>query len=383
MQSVVKCLLVDDVEENLLALSALLKREDVEILTARSGVEALELLLVHEVALALLDVQMPEMDGFELAELMRGSERTRHVPLIFVTARARDEHRLFKGYDAGAVDFLHKPIEPRILENKAQTFFQLHRQKQQLAQELARRTETLRLNEMFTAVLGHDLRNPLNAIITSAYLLERQSNEAAVHDTARRILSSGNRMSRMIEDMIDVSRARLTGGIPLKREPADLLALIQRVIKEHQAAFPQRSIEVRHEGSFNGHWDAGRLAQAASNLIGNALKHGAGEGPVRVQVDGTRADSVQICVSNAGVIPPEVMARIFEPFHGGQPASGRHAGLGLGLFIVQQIMQAHRGTVEVQSGQDGHTHIRVSVPRDDDSAGAEHAAEQAGCAAQH
>src|SRR5580700_9904742 len=137
----VKCLLVDDLEENLLALSALLKRDDVEVLTARSGAEALELLLVHEVALALLDVQMPKMDGFELAELMRGSERTRQVPIIFITAAARDQYRLFQGYETGAVDFLFKPIEPHILQNKADVFFQLHRQKEQLARELHEKTQ--------------------------------------------------------------------------------------------------------------------------------------------------------------------------------------------------------------------------------------------------
>src|SRR5579864_1550009 len=137
----VKCLLVDDLEENLLALSALLRRQDVEILTARSGSEALELLLVHPVALALLDVQMPEMDGFELAELMRGSERTRHIPIIFVTAGAGDQRRIFKGYESGAVDFLLKPIEPHVLKNKARVFFQLYRQQLQLADELRERTE--------------------------------------------------------------------------------------------------------------------------------------------------------------------------------------------------------------------------------------------------
>src|SRR5258706_4658186 len=113
----IKCLLVDDLEENLLALAALLQRDDIELLTARSGEEALELLLRHDVALAFLDVQMPDMDGFELAELMRGSERTRHVPIIFVTAGARDQHRLFKGYETGAVDFLYKPIERHVLQS--------------------------------------------------------------------------------------------------------------------------------------------------------------------------------------------------------------------------------------------------------------------------
>src|SRR5882757_8493964 len=124
----IKCLLVDDLEENLLALCALLQRDDVELLTARSGPDALELLLLHDVALAFLDVQMPDMDGFELAELMRGSERTRHVPIIFVTAGGHDQHRLFQGYDTGAVDFLHKPIEPHMLKSKADVFFQLYRQ---------------------------------------------------------------------------------------------------------------------------------------------------------------------------------------------------------------------------------------------------------------
>src|SRR5579862_5605954 len=270
----VKCLLVDDREENLFALSALLTRDDVELLKARSGSEALELLLLHDVALAFLDVQMPEMDGFELAELMRGSERTRHVPLIFITAGPRDQHRMFKGYEAGAVDFLFKPIEPHILQNKADVFFQLHRHKQQLAQELREKTETLRLNEMLTAVLSHDLRSPLNAVLTSALLIQRRSTDQPVKDTAARILSSGKRMSRMIEDMLDMARARLAGGIPLKREPADLGALVDRVVGEIQATYPERRIRVNKVGNLSGDWDGERLAQVASNLLGNALQHG-------------------------------------------------------------------------------------------------------------
>src|SRR5882724_6990431 len=298
----VKCLLVDDLEENLLALSALLRRQDVEILTARSGSEALELLLVHDVALALLDVQMPEMDGFELAELMRGSERTRQVPIIFVTAGTHDQHRVFKGYESGAVDFLFKPIEPHILQNKADVFFQLHRHKQQLAQELSEKTETLRLNEMLTAVLSHDLRSPLNALLTSALLIQRRSTEEPVRETAGRILSSSRRMSRMIEDMLDMARARLAGGIPLKREPAHLGTLVDRVVSEVQAAYPERQIEVEQAGDLSGNWDGERLAQVVSNLLGNALQHGDTDGVVRVAVDATRPDGVVIKVENSGTI---------------------------------------------------------------------------------
>lgn len=358
-----KCLLVDDLEENLLALSALLRRPDVEILTARSGSEALELLLVHDVALAFLDVQMPEMDGFELAELMRGSERTRQVPIIFVTAGARDQHRLFKGYESGAVDFLFKPIEPHILQNKADVFFQLHSHKQQLARELREKTETLRLNEMLTAVLSHDLRSPLNAVLTSAVLIQRRSTEQPVKDTAGRILSSGRRMSRMIEDMLDMARARLAGGIPLKREPADLGTLIDRVVGEIQAAYPDRRIGVSRSGNLNGDWDGERLAQVASNLLGNALQHGAEGAPVNVTVDGTPADAVLITVENSGTIPPDLLPELFDPFRGAQRPASRQEGLGLGLYIVQQIVTAHGGTVEVESGTGDTTTFRVRIPR--------------------
>ena len=358
-----KCLLVDDLEENLLALAALLQRPDVEILTARSGTEALELLLVHDVALAFLDVQMPEMDGFELAELMRGSERTRQIPIIFVTAGARDQHRLFQGYESGAVDFLFKPIEPHILKNKADVFFQLHRHKQQLARELREKTETLRLNEMLTAVLSHDLRSPLNAVLTSAVLIQRRSTEQPVKETAGRILSSGKRMSRMIEDMLDMARARLAGGIPLKREPADLGALLERVVSEIQAAFPERRIEVQRSGDLSGNWDGERLAQVASNLLGNALQHGDSSAAVQVSVDGTRSAAVEITVENSGTIPPDLLPELFDPFRGAQRQTGRRDGLGLGLYIVQQIVLAHGGSVEVESGDQNRTIFAVRIPR--------------------
>jgi len=142
----VKILLVDDIEENLVALEALLRQPELTILSARSGTEALELLLDHEFALAILDVQMPDMDGFQLAELMRGTERTRRIPIIFVTAGQHGPQRIFDGYEAGAVDFLTKPIDPRILRHKVDTFIELWRQRQQLANQLSvlREAEQLR-----------------------------------------------------------------------------------------------------------------------------------------------------------------------------------------------------------------------------------------------
>jgi two-component system sensor histidine kinase/response regulator len=359
----VKCLLVDDREENLVALSALLRRDDVEVLLARSGAEALDLLLAHDVALALLDVQMPEMDGFELAELMRGSERTRHVPIIFVTAGARDQHRLFKGYDAGAVDFLYKPIEPQVLRNKADVFFQLYSQKQQLQRELTERTETLRLNEMFAAVLGHDLRTPLAAVLASARLLQEVPSEEAVRRAAARILSSGDRLGRMIDDMLDLARARLGGGLAVRKDRTDLAAVVQRVLPELQGTAPDRVIEVREEGDLSGLFDADRLAQVVSNLVGNAIEHGQPGTPIAVRLDGSAPGAVRIVVANAGTIAPELLPRVFDPFHREARQPGKQDGLGLGLYIAQQIALAHGGAITVESGE-GRTAFSVALPRD-------------------
>jgi two-component system sensor histidine kinase/response regulator len=356
----VKCLLVDDREENLLGLSAVLRADGVEIHQARSGAEALSLMLDHDFALALIDVQMPEMDGFEVAELMRGSERTRHVPIIFVTAGAHHQSRIFKGYDSGAVDFLVKPIEPQILRNKAEVFFQLYRQRQQLARELVERTESLRLNEMLTAVLGHDLRNPLNVISTGAEVLERTASDPAVRRTAATMLASARRMTRLIDDLLDLARARLAGGIPLERQELDLVPVIHRVAQEHRTVYVDRPLEVTHEGHLVGHWDGDRLAQLVSNLLGNALTHGQPDTPVRLHADGTDRGVVRLTVENVGVIDEDVRPHLFTPFTGG--TRRRPEGLGLGLYIVQQIVKAHDGAVEVTCA-DGTTRFTVSLPR--------------------
>ncbi len=164
-------LLVDDLEENLLSLEALLRREDILLLKARSGDEALELLLEHDVALALVDVQMPGLNGFELAELMRGNERTRRIPIIFVTAGTGDNQRRFRGYEAGAVDFIQKPIEPDILRSKVDVFFELYRQRQHLAaqrDELAMQADALKEAARHKDILLQEINHRIKNLFTLA-----------------------------------------------------------------------------------------------------------------------------------------------------------------------------------------------------------------------
>lgn len=360
----VKCLVVDDIEENLIALEALLQRNDIEILKASSGSEALELLLQHsDVALALLDVQMPEMNGFELAELIRGSERTRHVPLIFITAGSREQNWQFKGYETGAVDFLYKPIDTHALVNKANIFFELHRQKRALAHELQERTESLRLNEMYMAVLSHDLRNPLTAILTGSMALQRPlTDPAKVQVLAQQIQSSGRRMAQMIEDLLDVARVRQAGSMPLKLNTACMDAVVECATQELREGTAERCIHVEKRGDLEGVWDSERLMQVASNLIGNALQHGQSDTAVQVTLDGTATNAVLLSVSNDGALAESLKPQLFNPFRERIHQPGRHQGLGLGLYIAQQIVLAHGGTIEALSDSD-RTTFRVLLPR--------------------
>ena len=360
----IKCLLVDDVHENLIALEALLQRDGIDILKAQSGPEALELLLTHtDVALALLDVQMPEMNGFELAELIRGSERTRHIPLIFMTAGSREHNWQFRGYESGAVDFLYKPIDPHMLTTKANVFFELHQRKQALAHQLQERTEALRINEMFMAVLSHDLRTPLQSIKAAATLLTRQPDTGKVASMAERMLSSSQRMSRMIEDLLDVTRIRQAEGLPLSPRPTSLQALLQRTLQEVETGFPQRRLDSEMLGNLDGTWDGERLCQVLTNLVGNAMHHGDPAQPVQVTADGRQDHCVVITVRNGGTIPAELMPTLFNPFRGGERKPGQHQGLGLGLFIAHQIVRSHNGRIDVHSA-DGVTSFRVELPRE-------------------
>jgi len=349
----VKFLLVDDIEENLIALSALLKRDGLELFTARSGEEALELVLEHDFALAFIDVQMPEMNGFELAELLRGADRSKHVPIIFLTAGSRNPNRVFAGYETGAVDFLFKPVEPRILQGKADVFFQLYRRRQELSQ-------ALRLNEMFVGILGHDLRTPLSTIVTGAQMLERQLTDDRQLRNIGRMRSAAGRMVRMIEQLLDLTRARSGGGLQIKREELNFEALARAAIEELRFSHPERQIHFNVRGDTQIRADGDRLQQVLSNLIGNAIRHGQGDSPITVDL--ACNEKVVLRIHNQGVIAPELLPILFDPFRGARTASS-NGGLGLGLFISEQIVRTHGGSVDVTSTAEEGTTFTVRLPR--------------------
>ena len=223
------------------------------------------------------------------------------------------------------------------------------------------RAQNDRFRELFIGMLGHDLRTPLSAVLSgSALTLRRGTLAEADVRTIRRIHTSGQRMARMIEQLLDFTRTRLGGGIPLRCEALDLRELLEQVVEELSAANPEALVTLEHEGVTGGVWDEDRLSEVFSNLIHNALKHGDGE-QVRVSLRGEDSE-VLVRVHNSGdPIDPGVLPLIFDPFR--RAAGKDKSGLGLGLYISQQIVAAHRGEIRVHSTKEEGTTVEVVLPR--------------------
>jgi len=343
-------LIVDDFAENLIAMEAMLRCDEFEIVTAQSGRAALDILLERSVALAIIDVHMPEMDGFELATLMRGVEKTRYVPIVFVTAHSPDAARMFKGYEVGAVDYLFKPIDEQVLRGKVDVFVTLDRQRQQLLQ-------IERTREMFVGILGHDLRNPLQSILTSAERSLTNAQDDDLRKALQVIRQSGGRMARMIDQILDLTRIRLGGGLAIRPAAADFRRIVEQIADEF--AGRDSALRLDFDGDMQGAWDVDRILQLLSNLLGNAVEHSPPGAEIALRIDGACADWLAIDVCNKGRgVPSALRAALFEPFTSGD----RTRGLGLGLFICRQIVLAHGGSIEFESDELG-TRFRILLPR--------------------
>ncbi len=350
----IKFLLVDDLESNLLALEGLLRRDGLELLKARSGAEALELLLVHDVALALLDVQMAGMDGFELAELMRGTERTRRVPIIFLTAGAIDQQRRFRGYEAGAVDFIFKPIEPHILQSKAGIFYELALQREALRQSAEEAQSANRAKDNFLAALSHELRTPLTPVLMTAAALETDpSLSADLRDQLAMIRRNVELEARLIDDLLDITRIS-RGKLTIASSCADIHQLLRHTgeIVRGDSQDKQIRVEFRLEAaSHHTQADPTRLQQVFWNLIKNALKFTPNGGCITITTHNPTPGEVSVSVKDSGIgISAAALPHIFHAFEQGDiTGQHRYGGLGLGLAISKAIVEAHHGAIRAES----------------------------------
>jgi len=381
-------LLVDDVEANLVALGALLADLDCEVVLARSGNAALRLLLKREFAVMLLDVQMPEMDGYEVARHSRENVATRDMPIVFLTATSNTPENLLRGYGSGAVDVLFKPIDATILRSKVRIFLELYASKRQIENsrlELERTYEDLKATQAqlvqaakmaslgeLVAGIAHEINNPL-AFATShldtvqrglerveEVLSPQNSDAARPHwQKARTRLTEIDVGLKRICDIVVKLRtfSRLDGderGIANFRECVDSVVTIlgHRLIDQ---------IELVQDlgGPATFECYPGLLNQALMNLIANAIDAVAGQGRITVASREVDARLVVTVTDTGPGIPPAIRQRIFEPFFTTKPVG---SGTGLGLSITYSIVEKHQGTLSVDCPPEGGTCMTITLP---------------------
>lgn len=388
MEEEVSVLLVDDRPENLLTLEAVLGDLGLALVTANSGVEALRQLLKRDFAVILLDVQMPDMDGFETAALIREREQSRNIPIIFITAIDTTVEHISKGYFVGAVDYLFKPFSPEILRSKVMVFVELFRfrertkqhallvqseaylrehnaelekinkkleleiiERERIEQELKKKTQKLEASnrdlEEFAYIASHDLQEPLRKVLAFSDRLESKYQgllDETGQDYLNRMQGAVRRMQILIDDLLAFSRvtsqARAFTRVDLSRVAAEVVSDLESRIEKSNGRVVIGPLPVIDA-------DASQIHQLLQNLIGNALKfHTADRTPV-VKVSSEKIDEnfCQINVADNGIgFDMQYLDRIFKPF---QRLFSRetYEGTGMGLAICRRIVERHSGTI--------------------------------------
>ncbi len=407
----VNVLIVDDQASNLLALEATLAGNGLNLVRARSGEEALLRVLDHDFAVILLDVQMPGMDGFEAAALIRERDRSKQTPIIFLTAFQSSEGQVFQGYALGAVDYLSKPIVPAVLRSKVGVFVELFEKTEQvkrqaselhetqrrehertlleqkqkwemewlraeaareksIAEEQARRAQELARNvaeriraeeqlreadrrkDEFLAMLAHELRNPMAPILNALHLL-REQNAGPTAEEAREVAERQVRhLARLVDDLLDVSRIS-SGKIQLRTSRLDLVRSVARAVESVRSTIVHRDQELSvslPDEPILLEADEARLEQVLSNLLNNASKYTEPAGRIAIEAGRDREWAVVRVRDNGVGIAPELLPHVFDLFRQGDRSLDRsQGGLGIGLTLVRRLVELHGGNVSASS----------------------------------
>jgi signal transduction histidine kinase len=378
-------LVVDDHPPNLDAIDVVLTESGCRLVRAHSADEALLALLEQEFAVIVLDIKMPDMNGVELADLIKTRPRLRHVPILFLTAHMFTEQDILRAYGVGAVDYLTKPIHAEILRSKIGVFVDLfcktralartnealrreavERQRaeealrlanQELEARVRERTDALeqadRRKDQFLAVLGHELRNPLAPILSAVEVMQSPQTSPAQHTHVRGVVRRQvQQMTRLIDDLLDVGRIT-TDRLVLQFARVDVGGVIAAAIETSRPTIDERRHELTTDMPAEPlvlHADPARLSQVLSNMLTNAAKYTEPGGRIHVAVD-AGPDGIAIRVRDTGVgIDPAMLPTIFELFGHVEHESGLGSGgLGIGLALARQLVEMHGGRLEARS----------------------------------
>ncbi|PKP53613.1 MAG: hybrid sensor histidine kinase/response regulator [Bacteroidetes bacterium HGW-Bacteroidetes-1] len=364
-----KILIVDDRLENLIALERLLAWPDIECMRAFSGNDALKLTLHHDFALAIIDVQMPDMDGYETVELMRSAKRTKYLPVIFVSAIYQEDFHIIKGIETGAVDFISKPIIPEILKGKVRVFLELFQQKQLLAEllhekeqinqalheakekaELATKTKSI-----FLANMSHEIRTPLNGVIGLTNILAKTKLNEEQKELVDMVISSGENLLSIINDVLDFSKIE-AGQVKIEKNTFSLLCELGKVIKTMQFNANIKGINLLQSLDDNLpryiSSDPVRLKQILINLINNAIKF-TQKGHVKLTCKPIEDKNpmLRFEIQDTGIgISAEAIEKLFKEFsQADSTTTRRFGGTGLGLAISKNLVNLMGGSIGVES----------------------------------
>lgn len=358
-----RILVVDDLPENILRISGSIKHLDTEIFTTTSSLEAYNLTQEYNFALLIFDVHMPEMNGFELAKLVHTGKINRNTPIIFISAVYFDDSSIFKGYKTGAVDYIVKPVNLKILESKVKVFLQLERSRLEL--EVAKNEAEKAKEEkmMFLAKISHEIRNPLSAIIGIVDLLDPKELPEELAEQMEMIDFSAHHMYNLLNDLLDLSKME-SFALNIVEEPMQLHEDLNLVLKANKTLCKAQSNQMDLEMDSNipeyimG--DSLRYKQILLNLIGNANKF-TSEGSIKLKVDILEESEdyfvIKTCVHDNGIgIPEEEQSDLFKPFSQlNQNITKKYGGSGLGLVVAKNLAQLLGGDLDFSSKVDEGT----------------------------
>lgn len=374
-------LIVDDRPQNLFALEKTLVTTEAQVVRAKSGNEALAATLNHDFALAILDVQMPEMDGYELARLLREDPKTRSLPIVFLTAAYPEDEKVIEGYKSGAVDYIVKPYNPAVLISKVNVFLEMDRQKVELRRQREKLAAVNRELEAFTYSVSHDLRAPLRAVSGfSRVLLEDHTSglDEEGKECAGRITAAASRMERLIDDLLRLSR--LTRA-EMKWEVVDLSSMAEKIASELRSESNNRSVEFDIMSGITGYGDTALLQAALENLLGNAWKYTSHHERARIEFGVTLnaacgfpnpeigADAQVYYVRDDGAgFDMAYAGKLFGPFQRLHDA-GEFPGTGIGLATVQRIVNRHGGRIWARGEIEKGAAFFFSFPANEENGG--------------